>query len=100
MMLLYPQEFDLVLCHGDVCMPNFMIENGKVTGWIDVVGCGVNDRYLDVAIALRTLRFNFQAMHQEFTKERMQLFLKTYGLNKLDMKKIEFYILLDEMTNN
>lgn len=100
MMLLYPREFDLVLCHGDVCMPNFMIENGKVTGWIDVIGCGVNDRYLDVAIALRTLRFNFEAMHQEFTKERMQLFLKTYGLNKLDMKKLEFYILLDEMTNN
>lgn len=99
MMHYYPKSFDLVLCHGDVCMPNFMIKDKEVTGWIDVVGCGVNDRYLDIAIALRTLRFNFEFFNIEFKEEYIQLFLKTYGIHKLDMDKVKFYIFLDELTN-
>lgn len=99
MMACYPKDFDLVLCHGDVCMPNFMIDNGKVTGWIDVVGCGVNDRYLDIAIALRTLRFNFEWLNKKFDNKDMKLFLDTYGIEKLDKEKVKFYILLDELTN-
>lgn len=99
MLKYYPKSFDLVLCHGDVCMPNFMYLKGKVTGWIDVVGCGVNDRYLDIAIALRTLRFNFEWVNQEFSKAYMDLFLNSYGIKQLDMDKVKFYILLDELTN-
>lgn len=99
MMAHYPKDFDLVLCHGDVCMPNFMIEDKKITGWIDVVGCGVNDRYLDIAIALRTLRFNFEWLHETFTPSDMHLFLQTYGIEILDMDKVLFYICLDELTN-
>lgn len=95
----YPKSFDLVLCHGDVCMPNFMMENGHLTGWIDVVGCGVNDRYLDIAIALRTLRYNFEWLNMTFSKEYQDLFLKTYGIQELDMNKVKFYICLDELTN-
>ncbi len=99
MMKHYPIKFDLVLCHGDVCMPNFMLENKKVTGWIDVVGCGVNDRYLDIAIALRTLRFNCELFNDTFTQEDEELFLKTYGIKTLDIDKVLFYICLDELTN-
>lgn len=99
MMAHYPKEFDLVLCHGDVCMPNFLIAEGKITGWIDVVGCGINDRYLDIAIALRTLRYNFEWINQTFTPKDIQLFLETYGIQNLDMDKILFYICLDELTN-
>lgn len=99
MMNSYPKTFDLVLCHGDVCMPNFMMSNGKLTGWIDVVGCGVNDRYLDIAIALRTLRFNFEWMNLNFSEEYQQLFLETYGISDLDLEKVKFYICLDELTN-
>ena len=99
MMACYPKKFDNVLCHGDVCMPNFMIKDGQITGWIDVIGCGVNDRYLDLSIALRTLRCNIEGIHQTFTQEHIDLFLKTYGIEHLDMDKVKFYIYLDELTN-
>lgn len=99
MMSLMPKDFDLVLCHGDVCMPNFLIDHGKLSGWIDVIGCGVNDRHLDLAIALRTLRYNLEAMGLTLTKDYKQLFIKSYGIDVLDENKIKFYILLDELTN-
>lgn len=92
------EEADLVLCHGDVCMPNIMMEGTSLSGFIDVVGIGINDYHLDIAIALRTLRYNFELYGHTFSKEYQELFLQTYG-RTIDSKKITFYILLDELTN-
>ncbi len=91
---------DLVLCHGDVCFPNFMMKDGHLTGWIDVIGAGVNDRYLDLSIALRSLRYNLKLLNIEYTSKYQDIFLKAYGLSSLDKQKIKFFIYLDELTNN
>lgn len=90
---------DKVLCHGDVCMPNIIMEQNELSGFIDIIGIGVCNRYLDIAIALRTLRYNFELYGLSFTSEYQDLFCQEYGLLTLDKHKVIFYILLDELTN-
>lgn len=88
-------EEDLVLCHGDVCFPNFLLKNHQLVSVLDVGGMGLNDRHLDLAIGLRTLRYNLG----DLTHQEQQLFFDAYGISNIDYKKIEFYIYLDELTN-
>lgn len=93
-----PIEEDLVLCHGDICMPNIMMNGLELSGYIDIVGIGVCDRHLDLAIGLRSLRYNLELYRYEFNQEVVDLFLETYGIKELEKEKVEFYILLDELT--
>lgn len=95
----YPQDEDKVLVHGDVCMPNFIMHLHQLSGIIDVGRMGVNDRYLDIAIALRTLRYNIELYGDVMTKEDINLFLDTYGIKNFNREKFIFYILLDELIN-
>lgn len=98
LMLRYKQkEDDIVLCHGDVSMPNMIIDENKKIGYIDVSQIGTCDRYLDIAIGLRSLRYNLEAINRTLTPEYLQLFKKAYGIERIDKKKLLFYILLDEL---
>lgn len=92
-------EKDLVVCHGDVCFPNFMMKDEKLAALIDVSGAGINDRYLDIAIALRTLRYNFEMINESLTQKDVSDFCFIYGIKKLDEFKLKYYIYLDELTN-
>ena len=49
---------DPVLSHGDFCLPNIFIEDGKVSGLIDLGDTGVNDKWLDIALCYRSLKHN------------------------------------------
>lgn len=89
---------DLVFCHGDVCMPNFLYDHHQLSAVLDVSGAGINDRYLDLAIAIRTLRYNLEAINQTMTKQDVKLFLDTYGY-PFDKQRFEFYLILDELMN-
>lgn len=56
-------DADLVVCHGDYCYPNVFLEDGPsgqstVTGYLDLGAVAVADRWLDLAIALRSLNLN------------------------------------------
>ena len=47
---------DLVVCHGDACNPNFLLaDDGNFTGYVDLGGLGVADRWADLAVASRYL---------------------------------------------
>ena len=92
-------EKDLVVCHGDVCFPNFMMKDNELAALIDVSGAGISDRYVDLSIALRTLRYNFEVINDTLTNEDIQYFCECYGLEKLDEFKLKYYIYLDELTN-
>jgi aminoglycoside phosphotransferase len=82
---------DPVFTHGDYCLPNLMIHNGRLSGFIDVGRAGVAERYQDIAIAIRSLRYNFGSDRYK------SLFTECYGIQDLDGDKVDYYILLDEL---
>lgn len=83
-----PPEEDLVFTHGDYCLPNIIIENGKLSGFVDLGSAGVADKYQDIALLTRSVAHNFGECWTESVFE-------LYGVEP-DWKKIEFYKLLDE----
>lgn len=84
-----PTTEDLVFTHGDYCMPNIIIKNGEISGFIDWGRAGISDRYQDLALAARSIVRNYG-------KEWIPLFFEAYGLEKMDEAKVSFYQLLDE----
>jgi aminoglycoside phosphotransferase len=83
-----PEGEDLVFTHGDYCVPNVILENGKLSGFVDWGNAGVADRYQDVALLTRSISHNFD---DGWEKKIFEI----YGIEP-DPKKIEFYKLLDE----
>jgi aminoglycoside 3'-phosphotransferase-2 len=89
-----PVSEDLVLTHGDFCLPNIILRTGRdgeveVAGLVDCGRAGVADRYQDLALVSRSIQGNFG---EEFVPR----FLKAYGLSSVDDAKVYFYLLLDE----
>ena len=95
-----PDDEDLVFTHGDYCLPNVLIDRieqvapahpaqRRVSGFIDWGRAGVADRYQDIALATRSLTYNFGPGLEP-------LLWQAYGLETPDNAKIAFYRLLDE----
>jgi aminoglycoside phosphotransferase len=84
-----PAAEDLVFTHGDYCVPNVILENGKLAGFVDWGSAGIADRYQDIALLTRSVIFNFG-------KEYEKNVFDAYGIGQPDWKKIHFYRLLDE----
>ena len=89
LLLLEPADEDMVFTHGDYCLPNIMIHQQKIAGFIDLHRAGIADRYQDIAIAIRSIRSNVGSGHE-------QTFFQEYGISEPDIHKIEYYMLLDE----
>ena len=86
---LKPESEDLVFTHGDYCLPNIILKDGKVHGFIDWGRAGIADRYQDIVLAIRSIRYNFG-------DEYVQTFLDAYGMTTLDEDKVYYYQLMDE----
>lgn len=64
----------LVVCHGDACNPNFLLdEQGVCSGFVDLGGLGVADRWADLAAATMSLVWNYGEGHE-------LAFLAAYGV--------------------
>jgi kanamycin kinase/aminoglycoside 3'-phosphotransferase-2 len=79
---------ELVFTHGDYSMPNVDLKDGKISGFLDLGGCGTADPYADLAIAERSVIRNYGA-------EYVELFYKAYGIDAPDRKKVKLYQLLE-----
>ncbi|MDK4701074.1 aminoglycoside 3'-phosphotransferase [Rhizobium sp. CNPSo 4062] len=84
-----PSTENLVVTHGDACLPNFMADGPKFTGYIDCGRLGVADRHQDIALACGSIEHNFG-------EELVAEFLKAYGDFELQAEKMAYYQLLDE----
>ncbi|HEX8036640.1 MAG TPA: APH(3') family aminoglycoside O-phosphotransferase [Ktedonobacterales bacterium] len=86
-----PAEEDLVFTHGDFCLPNVLIDraHNRVSGFVDWSRAGVADRYQDLALAARSLAYNFGPGYEP-------LLWEAYGIDRHDAAKVAYYQLLDE----
>jgi kanamycin kinase len=86
-----PDDEDLVVCHGDYCAPNVMLEDGRVTGYVDLGELGVADRWWDVAVGAWSAGWNFGEEHEA-------RFYEGYGIEP-DPERIRFYRLLYDVVS-
>jgi len=89
-----PPHEDLVLVHGDFCLPNVLLDEHasgelRITGLIDCGRAGLGDRHQDLALAIRSLAYNLGP-------ESVSSFLNAYGWPGLNPATIEFFTVLDE----
>ena len=47
------------LCHGDLCLPNIICDGNKIVGFIDVGMTGLSNYWHDIAIAYRSIKYNY-----------------------------------------
>lgn len=86
---LAPDREDLVLCHGDYCFPNVLVEGDAVTGYLDLGELGVADRWWDVAVGSWSTAWNVGPGWET-------LFLDAYGIDP-DRPRMTFYRLLYDL---
>ncbi|WP_415977086.1 phosphotransferase [Rhodococcus sp. 077-4] len=81
----------LVVCHGDACMPNTLIDdNGAWAAHVDMGTMGVADRWADLAPAIWSIEYNYG---RSYCDE----FLTAYGV-ELDRERLDYYLWLWEST--
>ncbi len=92
-----PQKEELVLSHGDCCLPNIFVDDADRISFIDIGMAGVADRWLDIEKVLWSMWANstgqFGGKVREFDRSRL-----FRALNMVpDEEKIRYYGLLDNL---
>ena len=104
---------DIVLTHGDYCLPNIFAKGDRISGFIDLgkagpadrsgfidLGkAGPADRWQDIAIAIRSLDHNFDGRYfdgKPIFDFKPQMFLDALGV-EMNEEKYRYYYLLDEL---
>lgn len=87
-----------VLSHGDFCLPNVLLKDGKVSGFIDCGDTAIGDKWKDIALCYRSLKHNFDGtfggkVYPDFNPD---LLFEALGIEP-DWDKIRYWILLDEL---
>ena len=87
-----------VLSHGDFCLPNIFLEGDRLSGFIDLGGTGVGDKWKDIALCYRSLKYNFDGtyggkVYADFDPD--DLFIEL-GIEP-DPVKLRYFTLLDEL---
>lgn len=81
-----PASAGLVVCHGDPCVPNTLLDSaGEFAGHVDLSRLGVADRWADLAIATYSISWD-----ANFGKSYDHLFFGAYGIEP-DLERIRFY---------
>lgn len=69
--------------HGDFCLPNVILENGKFSNFIDVGLAGLGDKHMDLYWAIWSLQFNLK------TDAYTDYFLDLYGRENFDYEMLK-----------
>lgn len=89
---------DLVICHGDACLPNFLVDpdTRRSTGMIDLGRLGTADRYADLAVLVANSRPVWSTA--ERADDAMELLCRRCGIETPDGDRLAFYLRLDPLT--
>ncbi len=80
-----PAVFEPVVCHGDFCLPNVLATLDDRCGLVDLGGVCVSDRHLDLAAAVRSLRFNGGL------DDVVRVFENWYSRDQIDPARLRWY---------
>ena len=87
-----------MLSHGDFCLPNLFIGNGKITGFFDLGRSGIADAYQDIALCYCSLHHNLNGRYGGKLNPNADAAILFDALGiRPDWEKIRYYILLDEL---
>ena len=86
-----PSSEDVVVCHGDYCFPNMLLEDGVVTGYLDVGELGLADRWWDIAVGAWSVTWNVDPRWEP-------VFYEAYGVEP-DSERIRYYRLLYDLAS-
>jgi len=91
-------SYEPVLSHGDFCLPNVFIKDGKLSGLIDLGNTGTGDKWMDIALCYRSLKHNADGTwgSKVYPDIRPEVLFEELGIEP-DWDKIHYYILLDEL---
>jgi len=83
---------DEVVIHGDYCLPNILLRDFRLSGFVDLGTGGVGDRHYDLFWGIWTLAYNLK------TDRYKDVFLDAYGRQELDPERLELSRLLAGFT--
>jgi streptomycin 3"-kinase len=91
------ERADLVVCHGDLCLPNVLVDpaTDRFTAFIDLGRLGTADPYGDIALLLATARQTWS--DEAMARRAGQEFAEIYG-TAVDAEREDFYLRLDALT--
>ena len=82
---------ELTFTHGDYCPENIFVNGDKMSGIIDFDRTGIADKWQDIALCVRSIRYHTD--DEDYCTAR---FFEYLGIEP-DREKIDYYILLDEL---
>lgn len=86
-----PDIDKLVVCHGDPCCPNTLIDSdGRFAAHVDLASLGVADRWADLAVATYSTEWNYGPGWED-------TLLESYGIDP-DPERTGFYRRLWDLT--
>ncbi len=91
-----PEE-DLVVSHGDYCLPNIFLIDQELSGYIDIGQSGLADRWYDIALCYRSLIRNYDGTFgKSYPGLDETLLFRELGIEP-EWDKIRFYLMLDDL---
>lgn len=101
---------DRVFSHGDLCLPNVLVDCKGIAGFVDLGGAGWADRWRDIAICVRSLKDNLVGCYAKEYAASMGLedgalpfgpfddkeFFDVLGIAPNE-EKLRYYTLLDKL---
>ncbi|MGE0211556.1 MAG: APH(3'') family aminoglycoside O-phosphotransferase [Parvibaculaceae bacterium] len=95
---LVQESADRVVCHGDACLPNFMVDPDtlRCTGMIDLGRLGAADPYADLSLLLANARESWSSPEQ--TRDARERLFACHGIDVPDEGRLDFYLRLDPLT--
>lgn len=92
-----PEE-ENVLSHGDLCLPNIFINEGRISCFIDTSDAGAADKWRDISLCLRSLMHNTDGTYgnKVYSGYTPESFFDALGIAP-DKDKLRYYLLLDEL---
>lgn len=91
-------EEEPVLTHGDYCLPNVFLLDGRFSGFVDVADGGIGEKWRDIALCYRSLRDNMNGCYggKSYPDFDPNVLFEALGIQP-DWKKLRYHLLLDEL---